>query len=162
MSRYPDARSAAAAFSQRTVRLSPRHERWTHAAVLLLSLSGAGWLLAHYFFRTHGEFGDLPSPAEAWMLRAHGAAAMLALVITGSLLPNHVQRALATHRNLASGLPLLALMALLTASGYGLYYIADETLRPTVSLLHWIAGLLLPPLIIGHVIIGKRRKKERR
>lgn len=141
----------------RTVRLSRRHERFVYAGWLLLALSGLVWVVAHYFFRQHTDFGDLPSPAEGWCLRAHGAGVMVFLLVLGSLLPNHVHRALQTRRNRVSGIVLLVVCALLTLTGYGLYYVAAENVRPVISLVHWIVGLAAAGFLPLHALLGKRR-----
>ena len=65
--------------------------------------TGALWLLFHYFVRVHGEFGDRPHALEIWWLRLHGAAAMLTLLVLGSLVPIHVRRGWHQRKNLLAG-----------------------------------------------------------
>ncbi len=85
---------------------------------------------------------------------------MLALVLFGSLLSSHVPRAWSLRRGRASGATIAAVFALLTITGYGLYYAGGETLRAWISVLHWGVGLGLPALLAAHVY--RLRTKLRR
>ncbi|MFC3107726.1 DUF4405 domain-containing protein [Undibacterium arcticum] len=140
--------------------VSLKLERWQrralYGAFALLTLSGLLWLLAHYWWRPVGEYGETISPLEPWAMKLHGAAAMLALFLVGGILNNHIRRALKSRRNRSSGWAMVALLALLTLSGYALYYIAGEQSRPLWSVLHWIIGLGLPLLVLLHIVLGRR------
>ena len=135
-------------------------ERWQrralYGAFALLTLSGLLWLLAHYWLRPVGDYGETISPLEPWAMKMHGAAAMLILFLVGAILNNHLRRALKSQRNRSSGWAMVAVLALLTLSGYALYYIAVEQSRPLWSMLHWIIGLGLPLLVPLHVVLGRR------
>lgn len=121
-----------------------------------LLVSGVAWLVAHFFLRAAGEFGIAIHPLEPWSMKLHGAAAMAALWLTGTLLHLHIRRGLAARRNLPAGWSMIVLLLLLTLTGYALYYIAGEESRPLWSLVHWGAGLLLLPLVWLHVATGRR------
>ncbi len=138
------------------IRLSRRHQVWVYAAFGVLFLSGALWLPFHFGGRSQGEFGTASNPAEPWLLKVHGAAAMVTLIVLGSLLPGHVRRGWNIRRNHRSGITLLALNGLLILSGYALYYFGGEESRAVISVLHWILGLLLPALLAWHVWQGWR------
>ncbi|WP_244545115.1 DUF4405 domain-containing protein [Collimonas sp. OK607] len=114
------------------------------------------WLIVHFFLRVAGQFGETVNPIEPWSMKLHGAAAMVMLFFVGSLLINHIRRAHHAHRNRYSGWSMAALLALLTASGYALYYIASESSRPLWSAGHWILGLLFPLLLVLHIFLGRR------
>jgi hypothetical protein len=51
----------------------PKVRRWS---VYFISfgvwLTGAVWLIYHYFLWTEGKFGHVRHPLEAWWLKAHG------------------------------------------------------------------------------------------
>jgi len=140
-----------------TIRLGSWQEGAVYAATALLFLTGIVWLGAHYFLATPGDYGPTIHPAEPWMLRFHGAAAMLDLVVYGSLLPIHVRRAWSLRRNIPLGIGVLSLMAGLTITGYLLYYAGDEDTRPIYSAVHWIIGLVVPLALLLHVVTGRRR-----
>jgi hypothetical protein len=142
-----------------TIRLGYWHQFSVYCATAALGVSGAVWLLCHYFLATPGDFGPQPHPLEPWLLRAHGAAAMAGLVVYGSLLPIHVRRAWTLRRNIALGVTVICAMLLLTVTGYLLYYAGGEESRATISMVHWIAGLLVPALLTWHVMSGRSQKK---
>ncbi len=137
------------------MRLSAGHRQWIYWAVALLFGSGALWLICHYLLRVEGEFGPAPHPLEAWALRVHGGAAMLALVVAGSLLPIHVRRAWHQRRNLLPGFLLGGMLLLLTVTGYALYYFGGEQARAVISVLHWGLGLGAPALLLWHIAAGR-------
>ena len=146
---------------RRTPRLfSRRRELLVHGVLAGLWLSGALWLVLHYFLRRAGEFGVLPHPLEPWVLKLHGAFAFATLGIGGLLWAVHiVPMWLRGHRR-PSGIAITALFALLALSGYLLYYTGDEDLRAGIALLHWLAGLvaLLPMLV--HVLRRRRYRLD--
>lgn len=139
------------------IRLSSWH-RWSiYVSTGLLAASGLVWLLAHYFLRRHGEFGDIPSPAEAWMLRLHGLSMLAALFLCGSLLKTHMLKAWQIRRNRWTGLLAVSLLLVLAVTGYLLYYFSNEDLRPILSVVHWVPGIALTFSLPMHVWKGRRR-----
>ncbi|HTS20873.1 MAG TPA: DUF4405 domain-containing protein [Casimicrobiaceae bacterium] len=127
-----------------------------YAALTVLVGSGAWWLAAHYAIE-----GDLARLAqEARALRVHGAAAFAILIAVGAISANHVRRGWSLERNRTSGSAVIALLAILIATGYALYYLVDDASRPAVSLSHWIVGLALAPLIALHIVVGRRSQHE--
>ena len=142
------------------IRLGRWHERAVYFSVALLILSGVLWLLFHYFFRIQGEFGPSPHPLEYWWLRLHGAAAMLSLIVIGSMLPVHVRRAWELRKNIATGLATAAVLVLLVVTGYALYYFAGGSSRAVISVSHWIIGLALPMVLAWHVWRGRLKPRS--
>ena len=127
--------------------------RWRQAvdwAVIGLTLSGAAWLMARHVFASETEFGrQLPSWA-ARVLAIHGGMAMLSLIAIGAWLPMHVVPRLRRSSGLVTGVSQLGLLAVLAVTGFGLYYLADESSRPAWSVVHWVAGLVLAMLVLVH------------
>ena len=142
------------------MRLSHGHRNWVYWSGTLLLASGLLWLLFHYFLRVHGEFGDSPHPLESWWLRLHGGAAMLVLVVLGSLLPVHVRRGWHQRRNLLPGIVLSSAALLLIASGYALYYFGGEEARPWISAFHWVLGLGALPVVLWHIWHGRVKARS--
>jgi len=136
-------------------RLSARHRRWLYLFASLLWLSGLAWLIAHYALRP-GDPLSGAHPSEPWWLRVHGAAVIGFLVAFGALLPGHIWRGWRQGLNRASGLAIIAVVAILTLSGYGLYYLVSDEWRGWTSLIHWTIGSSSALALVLHVWLGKR------
>lgn len=146
------------------MRLRPGARMTLYAIGVLLVASGAGWIVVHYEGDWMPEWrNDLRRVAlEAWAMRVHGAAAFVALIAIGSMLTHHVRRGWALDRNRDSGTVVTAVLAVLTLTGYALYYAVSEETRPPVSLVHWVLGLALAPLFALHIAIGRRSRERQR
>jgi hypothetical protein len=141
------------------MRLSSQHRRWFYTASALLFGSGAAWLLFRYGLQRAGEFGDLPHPGESWSMRVHGGAAMLFLVMLGTLIRSHILHGWRLGRNRFTGIAMIATMVLLTLTGYALYYAGGERTRPVISVIHWAIGIGLPAALLWHIVVGRRSSK---
>jgi len=132
--------------------LTRRQKFAVYGVFALLWISGAVWLPVHYFLRQQGPFGDVPNPAEHWLIVAHGAGAFAALWLGGWLWRAHVTpwRRAGTHRD--SGNALLWIGGVLIVSGWLLYYAAGDWLRDAVSLAHWIVGLAAALALLVHAL----------
>jgi hypothetical protein len=137
-------------FHSATPRLSRAQRRWAWGTLLALWLTGTAWLVFHYGFVQHGEFGDLPHPLEGWSLRLHGAAGFATLWTLGLLWGVHVTRAWPTGRRRRTGITLISGAALLVLTGYLLYY-GGESVRDVAVPLHWGLGLASLPLAVWHM-----------
>lgn len=141
-----------------TIRLSHAHQTWLYLVFALIFVSGAGWLIFHYWVPTQGEFGEAHHPSEPWWMRLHGAASFLFLFLFGTVVPNHVKRAWQMRRNRISGVSFCSANVLLTLTGYALYYFSGEDSRTAIGALHWIIGLVFPVLVGWHVWAGRRSR----
>jgi hypothetical protein len=140
------------------IRLSRRHEWSVYIIFALVFVSGAAWAWLHQLRRDATEFGVTANPLELWMQRLHGATAMLALVLFGTLLVLHIPRAWRARRNRRTGTSLALLFGFLIATGYALYYSGNERFRMWASWSHLWVGLVAPLLIAIHVWRGKRSR----
>ena len=135
----------------------PRWLRWTvYLTSLALFISGALWLVVHY---GRGNADDLPPPAQAWLLRVHGLAMLVGLFVYGSLLRTHMINAWQMQRNRSTGVLLAVVLALLTLTGYLLYYGSDESMRSVISIAHWVIGLAIGVVLPFHVWQGRRERR---
>lgn len=139
------------------IRLGPRQRRWAYLSFALLWLSGALWLVFHYFLQVPGTFGPHPHPLEHWWLRLHGLTMMTSLLMLGSLFLHHLHRAWQLRRNRLLGGVLTCAFAWLGATGYALFYFSSDANQAWLPLLHWIPGLLLPGMLVFHIRRGRRR-----
>ena len=142
-------------FPEELIRVKPLHRRLLYFAVALLFLSGVAWTYWNYFVASRD---DSEMAAKAWAMKIHGGAAMAILVLIGMLLTEHVRVAWRARRNRGNGSLFLSALAVLTITGYGLYYAAGESLRAWASWIHLGVGLALPLLFIFHVWLGKRAR----
>ena len=147
--------AAIAASSQK---LSTHHRRWVYFSALGLWITGAVWLLAHYFFRDADNLAALVHPAEPWSMKIHGGLAMLFLIVMGSLATIHMRLGWRRKKNRISAAALLAFIGTLMLSGYLLYYASGESLRSWMSVFHWVAGLALPMVLVMHIYLGRKAK----
>ena len=137
------------------IRLGEWHQAYLYGMGTVLILSGAMWLLFHYYVRIPGEFGPTLHPLEPWLLSIHGISAAAILIGFGSVMPGHVRRAWRAARNRNSGSIFFGVMLALTVTGYLLYYVGNETARSFLSIFHWAAGLGLPVLAGVHIWRGR-------
>lgn len=141
------------------LRLSARHRAWFHGAFATLFLSGAGWWVLHRWCQAETEFGPQPQPAQRWLIQVHGAAALLALVIVGTLVPLHMKRGWRARLNRPNGIMLVSVVAALTLTGYALYYAGSESLRAVASFTHTVLGLGFPAALFWHIVRGRRARR---
>lgn len=142
----------------RSVRLGRSKRLTLYVVGIGVWLSGGVWLLFHYFCVKQGEFGPVENPLTPWWLRLHGAFAFAAIWIFGLLWGVHVTVAWPRERRRWSGGALAAVFAFLIASGYLLYYVGDDRVRPVVSVIHWGIGLVCPAFFFLHRL---RRRRQR-
>lgn len=139
---------------RRGLQLSRRH-RWTlYGTSLALWLTGAGWAWAHGLDDA-GRAGELWRAAKPWLMQGHGFAALGFVLLFGTLLPVHVRHSWHAHKNRRNGAFFLTVIALLTLSGYALYYLGDERGRALLSAFHWWVGLAAPALLFWHIRSGR-------
>ena len=122
----------------------PLQRRLLYSALVVLLASGVYWALIHYA-------GVKPYLSEPLLMKIHGAAAMVALVVIGGLLAFHVPGGWAERRSRPSGSAMLDICALLTLTGYLLYYAGAETARDVSSYAHLALGLALPIVLGAHL-----------
>ena len=127
----------------------------------ILWLTGAAWLLLHYYGQVEGEFGLETNPLEPWILRLHGLVLIPALLGFGGLFVVHMPKGWKDKRQRNIGVGLTALVAVLILTGYFLYYVGDDALRSWSSITHWGIGLATPIIFIWHYL-GHKPKKSRR
>ena len=113
----------------------------------LLWLSGALWLLVHLVFPAHNEFGTLPSPWEAPLMRLHGLIAVAAVFLFGWLGASHMLPRWVAPTNRRSGLWLLGVMVVLAVSGYALYYSTGALHEAAAAVHEWLGLAAIAPAL---------------
>ncbi|MEP6484366.1 MAG: hypothetical protein ABJB01_07945 [Rudaea sp.] len=133
--------------------LTRSRKHFIYAILITTWLSGAVWLVLHYFFARRGEFGAEPNPFEFWILALHGACAFATLWLAGWIWTTHIEpwwRGGRRRRN--SGVVLISVALILIVSGYLLYYASGDALREWTALVHWIVGLIAAIPMIVHAL----------
>ena len=92
-----------------------------------------------------------PGPAAAMLMKIHGAIAMLALVLLGTLLVQHVPTGWMSLKNRRSGTLLVGSLIWLAVSGYLLYYAGGESLRSFAAASHLWIGLAACVIVALHI-----------
>lgn len=138
-----------------SIRLKRSQRYFLYAVLALLFFSGVAWTYWTYLATSPG---DLHMTAKAWAMKIHGATAMVVLVLIGMLLSGHVKYAWRARRNRASGSVFLSVFAVLTITGYGLYYAGGEIVREWTSWIHLAVGLALPILLLIHIVLGRKTR----
>jgi hypothetical protein len=143
---------------------------------LLLLATGVAWLLGHDVWLQQTPFGPQPHPLVAWLLRAHGAIAWCTTLVGGVVWQVHVRPAWRTVRRrrlhgrragggralrhgrgrTASGVLMVAALAVLLGSAIGLQY-APEEAHAWLSVVHWGLGVVLTIALLWHWIARLRR-----
>ena len=141
------------------VRLPFGHALTIHLVACVLFASGT---VAALYDILEATGRDEPfSPAlKVLALAVHGGAAMVFLVLVGTVLPNHVVRAWKNQRNRISGSVFLAAIGVMMVTGYGLYYFSGELLRVVTQWVHLVLGLLEPFLFVMHLVFGRRTRSQ--
>ncbi len=110
-----------------------------YAAFLLLVVSGIAWEAL------------TPGPAAAILMKIHGGVAMLALVLLGMLVVQHIPAGWTSLKNRRSGSLLIGSLSWLAVSGYLLYYAGGEALRTFASRSHLWVGLAACAVVALHI-----------
>ena len=148
--------------ARRPTRLPRWHEWSIYVSFGLLVVTGIAWLVLDRWVRVEGEFGPEHHPAEHIMLIAHGVAAYAALIAVGALIPVHIRAGWSIGRNLVSGATVAGALLLMSVTALGLYYLSAEGLRSLASLAHWLVGIAAVPLLVIHVVNGRRGASPKR
>ena len=129
--------------------MSTALRRAIYSICTLLWLSGSAWLAAHFGFPARTDFGPAPNPWEPGLLRLHGWLAVGAVFLLGWISAEHIGDRWRRSRNRVSGLWLAGFAAVLTLSGYALYYTADR-LHDAAAVTHEVLGGLVIVFALVH------------
>ncbi len=135
--------------------IGPWQRRFLYSVSALLWLSGSAWLYLRYAEEI--EAGPVP----AALMKVHGAAVTVFLVVFGMLLAGHVRPGWLPRRRRASGVLLILGSAELIITGWLLYYSA-EPVRPVASAAHATVGLVVPVALAFHIFGSPTRRKIRK
>ncbi|MGC1860970.1 MAG: multicopper oxidase domain-containing protein [Methylocystis sp.] len=122
-------------------------------ALIAVCVSGVAWFILHDLVE------EEPSNFQRMSLVTHGVSAYAALVIFGSVLPLHVRSSWSGKRNVATGIVLILVIALLIVTALFLYYGGEET-RWSARWVHLGVGVTAALAFPLHVVLGRRSRKK--
>jgi len=107
------------------------------------------WTFDKYMLQ-QSDIGLSENPLQVWWLRLHAATATLAVWGFGYMSAIHVQRNWSAGVRRNSGSIVVGALALLTLSGYLIYYVEADRPLAMIAQLHWVVGLCAPLLFLMH------------
>jgi len=116
----------------------PRYFLWWFWSVFsLLVVTGLALVPGMLALRFEMDLADrwLPSGRIIWAA-LHGLFAFGALMLLGSLLPLHVRHGLRQRKNRLTGIAMLSTLPALLLTGWGIYYVSNESLARWTSAIH--------------------------
>lgn len=137
-------------------RPTPGIRRTLYAVGVAVWLSGVLWWTFDKYMLQRSDFGVSENPLQVWWLRLHAGTATATVWLFGYLSAIHVQRNWKGGVRRNSGLVFVVTLALLTISGYLLYYVEADRPLAMITQLHWVVGLCAPLAFLLHR--GLRRR----
>jgi len=130
-----------------------------HAAIILTSLamilSGAAlWYIRHALDAPEEDFSVFRHPSEPWWLWLHALAAPPFLAAVASSAYRHMKRNFEAGLHRASGVLLVALIFVMTYSGYLLYLVGNGGARKAVLWTHLASGAAFVVLFAWHIVVS--------
>lgn len=140
-----------AARTEEQRRLMPRVLRyWIYVGFGGVWLSGCGWLILQFFFETRDEFGVTRHPWEPTLLWIHGALSIAIVYLLGWIMARHASEAWRQRKRRVSGGLLTLIVAVLSVSGFLLFFLSDEDWQAQSARVHEVVGLLITLFAIEH------------
>ena len=133
---------------------------WWLAGLLLVS--GLLLLPGMLALRLQWDISERFIGPRSWYAAIHGFLAFAALMVMGALLAIHVRHGLRQKHSRKSGYSLLFVLPLIVLSGWGIYYIADESWSVGISLSHLLVALVMTVLLPLHWFLARQRKRSQR
>ncbi len=125
------------------------------------SASALVFVLLRSFVKPDGDFSSFGHPAEPWALDLHVVSSVALTLILGIVFGVHVAPRWASERRArASGATLIALAALMIASGALLPCAANESLRAAVSWAHGLSAAAFTLAIPWHLLRVRAAKRQ--
>lgn len=126
---------------------------------IILAMLGTGLLLIPAALEMRLEWEvpwRLQGDAQIGTAALHALMSFLMMVVVGALWSVHMRAGWRHRKNHRSGLFMAALMLFLLLSALGIYYFADDAWSLDASVIHMVAGLLLPTLLLYHIVRGRK------
>ncbi|MGZ3652406.1 MAG: hypothetical protein ACXVB9_00135 [Bdellovibrionota bacterium] len=122
-----------------------------YSVSLALLATGVIWELLDRFVTVSTAIGEMKHPAQPWVLRLHGAAALISVFVFGQLYSSHIRPSWRSRRKRWTGSILVGVITVLILSGYLLYYSSGDEFRSLVSFSHLWLGIAAPAPFLFHL-----------
>jgi len=128
---------------------------WSSATTAFVT--GLAYACMRYLMTGDDPFSAYNHPAQPWALASHVLSAPAVLFVLGWFWGNHVAPKLKRGVRVArkSGVVILGLIVLMTASGYLLQTVTDSSWRVGLGWAHGISGSLFVLVLVAHLILGR-------
>lgn len=122
-------------------------------------LTGCTWLALHVYFETPDEFGVARHPWEPTLLWIHGVLSIALAYVFGWIMARHASEAWRQHKRRISGGLLTVVLAVLSISGFLLFFVTSDALQLQSARVHEVIGVLVTLFAIEHwrVLNGRSR-----
>src|SRR4030095_2966236 len=101
-------------------------------------LTGCAWLVLNLFFETPDEFGVARHPFEPTVLWIHGVSSIAVAYLFGWLMARHASEAWRQQKRRVSGGLLIAVLLVLSLSGFALFFLTDSNWQEQSTRIHEI------------------------
>jgi hypothetical protein len=112
--------------------------------------TGCGWLVLHYFAASRGEFGIVRHPLEGPLLLAHGVLAIAIAYLSAWIIARHASESWRNGKRRLSGGALTGVLAVLSVSGFALFFVASDAWQTWTARLHDVLGVAITLFAIEH------------
>jgi hypothetical protein len=113
-------------------------------------LTGCVWLVLDYFFRTPTEFGFERHSWQPSLLTLHGLLSIASAYVFGWLLARHAAEPWRQFKRRSSGGAMTVVVAMLSVSGFALFFLVDSDWQRGASGIHDVVGLLATFFAVEH------------
>lgn len=122
-------------------------------------LTGCVWLALHLYFETPDEFGVARHPWEPTVLWTHGVLSIALAYVFGWIMARHGSEAWRQHKRRVSGGLLTGVVAVLSISGFLLFFVTSDALQLQSARVHELIGVLVTLFAVEHwrVLNGRSR-----
>jgi hypothetical protein len=129
------------------------------------AVTGLAYAFMRYLMVSDDPFSAHAHPLQPWALSVHVMTVPVLVFAVGWFWGWHVIPKLRGERTArSSGLALLALVVLMTISGYALQVVSTDVVRSVLGWTHGLSGSGFAVLLTGHALLGliAKRSEERR
>jgi len=154
----PDGRRDLAVYEGRWHRRRmPRRQRAAvYVIVGALWISGCAWLGLDQFAAHRGPFGSTPHPLQPPLLLMHGVTAIASMYLFGWISVRHVRRWWAGKQRRSSGGTLASIFAVLTVTGFALFFVTSDAWQRYAAGVHDVLGVGVTLFAIQHWFFARR------